>query len=232
VRYLTTRTQKRPRCVVLSAISLDAGMSPGRGLSSREFGALIPKRYNKIRDIERLRADAIMVGSNTVSADNPKLISPNPNVIRVVIDSKGTTKISNNLLSDNFVTLFFVTSNTPKRFLNAIRTRNNKQFVVCGKNKVDLSRAFNIMYAMGIRKVLVEGGGLLINHLLKDKLVDEIKLLYLPTIVGERDAPRFGVGDENLFKKIKLKNKRCHRLKDLVFVEYSVLYDGKQNIRK
>ncbi len=217
---------QRPRCTVLSAVSIDGGMSAGRGASSREFGALIPKRYNKVRDAERLRADAIMVGSNTAYVDNPNLLSPNPNIIRVVIDSKGITPVSHNLLSNDFATLFFVTSKTPKSFLNAIRARKNKQFVECGNGKVDLVKAFNILYNLGIRRVLVEGGGLLINHLLRDKLVDEIKLLYIPTIVGKDDAPRFAVGSENLFGKVKIAVKRARKLGNLVFVECGVLYEN------
>lgn len=216
----------RLRCTVLSAVSIDGGMSAGRGASSREFRAFIPDRYNKVRDVERLRVDAIMVGSNTAYVDNPNLTSPNPNIIRVVIDSKGITPLSHNLLSNNFATLFFVTSKTPKCFLNAIRARKNKQFIECGNYKVDLIKAFNILYDLGIRRLLVEGGGLLINRLLKDKLVDEIKLFYIPTIVGKDDAPRFTVGSESLFRKVKITLKKVHKLGDLVFVEYGVLYEN------
>ena len=41
----------------------------------------------------------------------------------------------------------------------------------------------------GIKKLMIEGGPTLNWHMLHEKLVDEIRLIHLPFIVGGSDTP-------------------------------------------
>ena len=45
-----------------------------------------------------------------------------------------------------------------------------------GDKRVNLKKALETLYGLGVKKLLVEGGGELIFSLLKDNLVDEINL--------------------------------------------------------
>ena len=57
--------------------------------------------------------------------------------------------------------------------------------VAAGKDHVDLQVLMQILHDdFGIKKLMIEGGPTLNWHMLHEKLVDEIRLIHLPFIVG------------------------------------------------
>ena len=62
--------------------------------------------------------------------------------------------------------------------------------LVCGADRVDLTRALDELARSGARTVRVDSGGALLGALLELGLVDELSLLVHPIIVGA-DAPRW-----------------------------------------
>ena len=63
------------------------------------------------------------------------------------------------------------------------------------QQKVNLKKSLEKLYSLGIKSVMVEGGGELIFSLLKDDLVDEINLKIGDLILGGRTAPTLCDGD-------------------------------------
>ncbi|MEM2123722.1 MAG: dihydrofolate reductase family protein, partial [Methanolinea sp.] len=62
--------------------------------------------------------------------------------------------------------------------------------VRAGREKVDLPLLMEILHdEFGVRKLMVEGGPTLNWHMLHHRLVDEIRLIHLPFIVGGADTP-------------------------------------------
>jgi 2,5-diamino-6-(ribosylamino)-4(3H)-pyrimidinone 5'-phosphate reductase len=75
---------------------------------------------------------------------------------------------------------------------------------------VNLKKAMGILYKLGIKKLMVEGGGTLIFSLLKENLVDEINLKIGNLIIGGKDSVSLVEGQG--FDKLNTKKVRFIRV--------------------
>jgi 2,5-diamino-6-(ribosylamino)-4(3H)-pyrimidinone 5'-phosphate reductase len=76
-----------------------------------------------------------------------------------------------------------------------------------GEKRVDLEKALETLYQLGIRRLMVEGGGTLNFELLRLGLVDELSVYIAPKIFGGGSAPTMADGDglvESAAKTLKL----------------------------
>jgi len=170
-----------------------------------------------------------MVGINTVLKDDPKLTvrkipcDKKDNPIRVVVDSKARTPENARVLSQDAPTIIAVSEKAPKERIKALEKK--AKVIICGKNKVDLKKLLEELYNLGIRKLLLEGGGTLNWSMLKNKLVDEIRVAISPVIVGGENAITLveGEGFELVKEGIKLKLIRYYTLGENIVLEYRVI---------
>ena len=156
----------------------------------------------------RIKADAVMVGGNTLAQDNPKLtvnkkerqnkrmsLGKSPEPIKIgIISNANKLKTSGDFFDvGQNKKIIFLTRKTSKKKIEEIK---KKAIVyIIGGNRVDLKRVMKILYDLGIKKLMVEGGGELIFSLLKEKLVDEINLKIGNLLVGGRNSITFVEGD-------------------------------------
>jgi len=63
--------------------------------------------------------------------------------------------------------------------------------VVDGGQPVDMCRISEDLYARGVRRLMVEGGGRVHTQFLTGDLADELHLVVAPFFVGDSRAPRF-----------------------------------------
>ncbi len=67
--------------------------------------------------------------------------------------------------------------------------------LVAGKTEIDFPLLMSLLYdKYQIRSLMVEGGPTLNYYMLKNRLVDELRLIHLPFIVGGADTPPSLVG--------------------------------------
>jgi 2,5-diamino-6-(ribosylamino)-4(3H)-pyrimidinone 5'-phosphate reductase len=85
------------------------------------------------------------------------------------------------------------TDQTSKFQVESLRSRGAEVFVL-GENKVDLPRALEVLSELGIRRLMVEGGGTLNFELLRLGLVDELSVYVAPMIFGGESAPTAAAG--------------------------------------
>ncbi len=128
----------------------------------------------------RSEIDAIMVGTNTVLCDNPKLTTryfPGKNPIRITIDR--SNKLSDhkwNIMNEDADTIILHEKSSVKK--NNIHYLDYRQ----PKNKTEISdekKMINIMdalYLNGIRSILVEGGSVILNNMINQGLWDEARI--------------------------------------------------------
>lgn len=150
--------------------------------------------------VDRLRAktDAIMVGIGTILSDDPKLNIKNKelrehrlskgkpeNPIKVVVDSK--CRIPENAKVFEGEAIVAVSKLADKSRVEKISKK--AKVVVFGEEKVDLKSLMEYLYNVGIRELMVEGGGTLISSLLSQGLVDEIFIYYAPIMIGGASSP-------------------------------------------
>jgi 2,5-diamino-6-(ribosylamino)-4(3H)-pyrimidinone 5'-phosphate reductase len=200
--------------IINSAMTVDGKISSSTGdskISSQED--LI--RLHKLRS----NVDAIMVGINTVIIDDPMLnvrLSNSKKKLptRIIIDSSGKIPLDSKILkSASFIdTLIIVTKKTHADIINNINSFGAKVFVI-GTKSVDLPKLFDVLYKMGYKKILVEGGGELNWSCLSSGLVTELILTISPKIIGGKNAITLveGTGYPKISAGINLKLVRVIR---------------------
>ena len=180
----------------------------------------ISSRDDLIRVHElRASADGIMVGISTVLADNPRLTVrlarkrvKRKNPIRIVIDSTGKIPLDSRILltASRIKTIVAVTKLAHIDTLRKIK-KTGAIVIVSGRQTVNLKEVFSIIKRMGIRKILVEGGGEINWSLLRLGIVNELIVTIAPKIVGGRQATTLveGQGYRRISQGIKLHLKQA-----------------------
>lgn len=134
----------------------------------------------------RKQFDSIMVGVGTVLADDPHLTLKDrgydTNPIRIVIDPHGRTPRDAQVLNDRAPTVMITLETCDV-------TWECDKIIRAGTDTIDLDRAMQELAEMGIENILVEGGGVTISHLFRNKMVDRYTVFVGGLIIGGKDAP-------------------------------------------
>lgn len=186
---MISKESYRPFVIILAGMSIDGRISLGSPGSSRPFDENLPDKVAELLRQLRAESDAVMVGINTVEADNPSLRSnDNPGLLRVIVDSQCRVDNNAKVISDSTApTLILTTNNARQTDVDNLRGLG-VEVLRFGDARVDLAKALNALRLREVRRLLVEGGARLIGSLLKAGLVDEFQVVIFPFIVGDRDA--------------------------------------------
>jgi len=195
----------RPYVVLNAAVTAD-----GKTDTIARHGAAISSVSDMAR-VDRLRADsdAIMVGGRTLLGDDPRLIvktealraerrarglDENPIKVGVVTNADALRLDSRFMTYGPARKIIFTTAQTDPAQIARLR-EHKAEVVVIGEQRVDLIAALQHLKRVGVRRLLVEGGGTLNAALLKHDLVDEMHLYIAPLIFGGATAPTFVSGE-------------------------------------
>lgn len=214
----------KPQVILNAAMTLDGKIATKTG-SSEISGKEDLLMVHKLRK----EMDAIMVGINTVVADDPLLTvhkipaEPDENPIRVVVDSQGRTPIKARILNKDALTIIVVSEKASSDNINHIREK--AEVVVCGNRKVNLSCLMEKLGDRGIKTLMLEGGSTLNYSMLSSGLVNQIRLCIAPMIAGGIHAKSLvgGEGVDYMKDAFRLKFKRNYTLGEDLIVEYNVL---------
>jgi diaminohydroxyphosphoribosylaminopyrimidine deaminase / 5-amino-6-(5-phosphoribosylamino)uracil reductase len=202
---------RTPFVTVKAAMTLDGKIATASGESKWITGAKARAHGMKLR----LGSDAILVGVNTILADNPaltarakmedgrwKLAKP---IRRIVLDSLARTPVTAKVVSDEFaaLTTVVVSNRAPKK--RAATLAKCVKVVVAPLKKLlspvtrhpslDLRWLLGKLGAENVTSLLVEGGGEVNASFLLGGFAQRVAFFYAPKILGGRDA-RKGVGGE------------------------------------
>lgn len=200
----------RPYVILNAAITLDGKIS-SRKEDSQISGDEDLDRAHKLRS----EVDAVIVGIGTILSDNPELTVrrvEGKNPIRVIVDSKGRTPSDAKALDESAPTIVALSEKAEKGEIKRLQASGAK-IIVGGGGKVDLESLLKEMKKRGIERVLLEGGSTLNWGMLKQDLVDEIRVAVRPCILGGEKAKTLvgGKGFEKVSEGIGLE--LCERKK-------------------
>lgn len=195
-------------------VILNAAMSIDGKISTRKNDSAISSKLDLVR-VHKLRStvDGIVIGISTVLEDDPILnvrysITRKKNPTRIIIDSKARIPLNSRIIesSNKIQTIIAVTHNASSRKIKEIQ-KKGAQVLVYGNGRVNLRNLFQQLEKMGLKKIIVEGGGEINWSVLKLGLVNELVVTISPVVIGGRDAKTLveGKGFTNISDGIKMK---------------------------
>jgi len=207
--YMHQRRLGRPYCVVKAAISIDGRIAASDGSSQ---WITTPEALRHSHQL-RFESQAIMIGSGTAIADEPRLTARHgaheglklKQPLRVLLDSRGRIKAEGPLFDISLAqTVIFTSENASEAIIKEWKSSGAEvEKLVLAKTGtgthtgtgtgtgLDLHEVMRILAERGIIQVLVEGGSTLLGSLMQEKLIDEIQLYIGPRILGSDGRPLF-----------------------------------------
>ncbi|WP_323189304.1 RibD family protein [Kitasatospora sp. NBC_00240] len=187
----------RPYVLLSAAMSLDGHLddaSPERLLLSNAAD------FDRV-DAQRADSDAILVGGNTLRADNPRLLVNDParraarvaagrpaHPLKVTLSASGALDAGLRFWHTGGDKVAYTTQAGAGRLRP---TLDGLAEVVALGAEVGLGAVLDDLGARGVRRLMVEGGGGVHTQFLAQGLADELQLVIAPLLVGQAAAPRF-----------------------------------------
>lgn len=222
IKYIT---QRRPFVIMKTAMTLDGKIATCLGDSKWISGESSRQHVHAIRD----RLAAIMVGINTVLADNPSLTTRlysgrGKDPVRIVVDSKGVLPLDSKVINmkSPAYTILATTSMIESEKERQLINRGVRILKVDGPEEhVDLAKLMEELYKLEIDSVLLEGGGGLNAAALNSGIVDKVMVFVAPKIIGGKDAktPVEGTGIKLMKDAIKLQDISISRFDEDILME-------------
>lgn len=202
-----------PWVTVKAAMSLDGKIATRTGESKWITG---PKARDYGMTL-RAGADAILVGVNTIIADDPRLTVRKPRfenkaLRRFVLDPAARIPLNANIIDKE--TTIVITKQAPEHKRKALQARVQLIEAPLKNKKIDLPWLLRELGKSQITSLLVEGGGetnalFLLNH-----LANRIAFFYAPMVIAGRAARKAvaGEGLPDLANRLPLQDSQWRRL--------------------
>ena len=191
-----------PWVTAKSAMTLDGKIATASGESKWITG---PKSRSHAQRL-RLSADAVLVGVETVLADDPSLTvrtqpgfrrpAWHPVKLRIILDTRARTPLGCRLVSDDgkASTLIVVSESADPAKIAALQARVTVIRAPEREGRIDLQWLMPELGRMGILHLLVEGGGTVLASFFGAGLVHRIAFFYAPRILGGEESRRSVAG--------------------------------------
>jgi len=221
IKYITS---KIPFVILKSGMSLDGKIATYSG----ESKWITSKESREDSQNLRNRLHSIMVGVNTVIADDPELtcrINSEKNLIRIIVDTNLRIPLNSKVIKNQDKhTIVATTLSADKNKKQMLSNLGIKIIEVPSKNnKVDLKEVVKRLGQEGIDSILIEGGGTLNFSALQEDIVDKVIVYIAPKILGGEKSKSSiaGQGFSQLEEGIQLTDMRYRKTgKDLVIEGY------------
>jgi diaminohydroxyphosphoribosylaminopyrimidine deaminase/5-amino-6-(5-phosphoribosylamino)uracil reductase len=206
--------QRTPFVTVKAGMTLDGKIATAAG-ESRWITSEKARAYGmKVRQ----GVDGILVGINTVLADDPRLTVrmqkaegrtrkaevrgteravSNQRPRRIVLDANARTPLAAKVVSDEWgaLTTIVVSESAPKRRIAALAKRVGVLVAPASDGKISLRWLLMRLGSQNVTSLLVEGGGEVNASFLLDGLAQRVMFFYAPMILGGRDSRRAVAGE-------------------------------------
>jgi 2,5-diamino-6-(ribosylamino)-4(3H)-pyrimidinone 5'-phosphate reductase len=187
------------------AMTADGKIDTVERAGARISGAADTFRVDQLR----AAADAVMVGGRTLLREDPRLTvreatlsarreqdgrAAQPAKVAVVSrvgrpGEVGALPARSRFLHDGGGQVIVCTSGRSDPLAVAWLERQGARVLVLGDERVDLAAALSALAALGVERLMVEGGSTLLAALLEAGLVDELQLAVAPLLFGGESAP-------------------------------------------
>jgi diaminohydroxyphosphoribosylaminopyrimidine deaminase/5-amino-6-(5-phosphoribosylamino)uracil reductase len=213
---------RTPFVTVKTAMTLDGKIATASGESKWITGEKARAVGMKLRQ----GADAVLVGINTILADDPSLTfrkrkaesgkRKQKNLRRIILDSMARTPLNAKIVSDDLakLTTIVVSKDAPQNCVTALARRVNVLIAPTANSKLKTQNSkLNLRWLLqklgseNVTSLLVEGGGEVNSSFLLGGFANRVAFFYAPKILGGRDSKKAvaGEGAKNLAEAIQLR---------------------------
>jgi diaminohydroxyphosphoribosylaminopyrimidine deaminase/5-amino-6-(5-phosphoribosylamino)uracil reductase len=230
---------RTPWVTVKAAMTLDGKIATASGESKWITGPVARRTGMRLRRA----ADAILVGINTILADDPSLTFRGTDtrklvpLRRIILDSLARTPLTARIVSDEYagLTTIVVGRTAPKSRVKALGKRTNvlvaplrrkrKSAGSTAVRELDLRWLLKRLGAAQVTSLLVEGGGEVNASFLMDGLAHRIAFFYAPKVLGGRAARKAVAGNGATCWKetLRLEDVRWKQLGEDLFLSAKLL---------
>lgn len=197
--FLVSSREKRPFVHLKWAASLDGKTSAAGGAARWITGGEARQDAMRLRE----ECDAVLVGAGTVLADDPLLtrrLLLNTSIVphrRIVLDGRVSAPSTARVFDTSAAETWLVTARAEDDVcLDPFRARGVRVLTApAADGRVDLAALTSALFALEVRSVLVEGGGLTAWTFLEASLADRVTSYVAPKLLGGPGAtPLAGPG--------------------------------------
>jgi len=217
--YVTFMAEHRPFVMLKVAMSLDGMMATGEG----ESQWITSERAREVGQQLRLIADAVVVGVNTVIADNPLLtcrLNKQKRLLRIVLDSDLRLPLGSRLFdAPDRVLVFTACGNGSKvrrlsqKGAEVVRVRMER------RGRLQWQDILAELYRRQVMSVLIEGGATVVSSALEAGVVDKAYFFQAPKVLGPGKSFSAGMKPRSLKGALVLKDVRHIELGDDILTE-------------
>ncbi|WP_404828951.1 bifunctional diaminohydroxyphosphoribosylaminopyrimidine deaminase/5-amino-6-(5-phosphoribosylamino)uracil reductase RibD [Effusibacillus dendaii] len=204
--WLCSITRRRPFVWLKAAMTLDGKIASHSGDSrwiTNEESRLFVHRM-------RNQADAILVGRNTVCADDPQLTTRLPeggrNPIRVVLDRRLQIRENANVFNGEAPTIVVCGPEADPAKKERLHSKQIDIVQVDVQNgQLDLMQTLDALHKRQISLLLVEGGSQVHGSFLESRLFDKMTMFIAPKLIGgSGPSPVAGTGFSKMAEAVEL----------------------------
>ena len=173
----------------------------------------------------RANADAVLVGVNTVIADNPALtvrLIEGKQPLRVVLDTNLRTPVDAVLVSDEYrhLTHIFTASVEADKIDTFLEKGVHVHRISKSSDgRVSLSETLRQLGNLNISNIIVEGGAAIFTEFIRESLFDKLSVFIAPIIVGEGRNSVQDLGITSIKSAKRLKHIQISSVNDQVLME-------------
>jgi len=220
-------TRGMPLVIAKYAMTLDGKIASHTGDSRWITGEASRELVHQLRD----EIDAIMVGSNTLAEDDPRLscrIERGRDPVRVLIDGAAEHAAQSRAVTENdegVDVVVFVSEGADASRVERLEATEHVHVVAMPVDEDGLFDVESVLRELasefGLTSVLVEGGGALLGSFFDRDLIDRVFAFVAPRIIGGATAPSpvMGQGRRRMGEAAELVGVRVRELDgDLLIV--------------
>jgi len=203
IKYVTTGI---PFVTYKCAMTLDGNIATITGESRWISG----EKSRKYVHLMRSHMDAVMVGVDTIIADNPQLTVRHvrgKDPLRVIVDTRLRTPKSVTILNGELSDRTIIATTESDTEVHRPYLKQGVTIVVCEEydGRVSMKDLLQKLGMMGVQSVLLEGGSRLAGNMLQQGLIDELVFFVAPKIIGSNGFAPFNLqGITSMAHAIKL----------------------------
>lgn len=182
--FFIFHTKRRPFIALKFASSLDGKIATKTGDSKW----ITNEKARKFAGNLRGQYQAVLVGANTITYDNPHLgvrIQGKKDPLRIILDPGLKIPLSCQVLRDKNVLI--ITTGKADKQKKKIMEKKGFELMLFEEKWIPLGKLLDVLGRKEIISILVEGGGKTIAGFFDEGLFDKLYAFYAPIIIGDVD---------------------------------------------